>query len=109
MLFISNVSRTAGGVPACICYYNAGINNNYKMRYKQPTEQSIRKRLILLEKSVIGKIADSGSFSARIEILERKLLGKKKSGAISNRLGRLEKSESSINTFKNMNFTSITV
>jgi hypothetical protein len=33
-LFIENVSRTKGGVPACICYYRAGINNNYKMRYR---------------------------------------------------------------------------
>lgn len=34
MLFIENASDTRGGVPACICYYKAGIENNYNMRYK---------------------------------------------------------------------------
>ena len=38
MLFIDNASNTAvvkgeEGIPACICYYRAGINNNYRMRY----------------------------------------------------------------------------
>jgi hypothetical protein len=34
LLFIENASRTNGGLPACICYYKSGIDNNYKMRYK---------------------------------------------------------------------------
>jgi len=34
MLFIDNASTTKGGVPACICYYKAGIENNYRMRYR---------------------------------------------------------------------------
>lgn len=33
MLYISNESDTFGGIPACICYYKAGIDNNYKMKY----------------------------------------------------------------------------
>jgi hypothetical protein len=34
MMFIENASIIRGGVPACFCYYKAGIDNNYKMRYK---------------------------------------------------------------------------
>ena len=41
MLFIENASRTGGGIPACICYYTAGIFNNYNMRYKVPAGESI--------------------------------------------------------------------
>ena len=33
MLYIANESETYGGVPACICYYKSGIDNNYRMRY----------------------------------------------------------------------------
>lgn len=33
MMFIYNASRTKDGVPACMCYYKAGIENNYNMRY----------------------------------------------------------------------------
>tara|TARA_Y100000385_G_scaffold287806_1_gene352897 strand:+ start:28 stop:999 length:972 start_codon:yes stop_codon:yes gene_type:complete len=33
MLYISNESETYGGIPACICYYKSGIENNYKMKY----------------------------------------------------------------------------
>ena len=40
MLFIENASSTCDGVPACICYYRAGIENNYNMRYKVPTIRS---------------------------------------------------------------------
>lgn len=40
MLFIENASRTGGGIPACICYYKAGIYNNYNMRYRVPTIES---------------------------------------------------------------------
>ena len=40
MLFIENASDTKGGVPACICYYKAGIENNYNMRYKDHYDDS---------------------------------------------------------------------
>lgn len=40
MLFIENASKTGGGIPACICYYKAGIYNNYNMRYKVPARES---------------------------------------------------------------------
>lgn len=40
MLFIENASNTKGGVPACICYYKAGIENNYNMRYKDHYDDS---------------------------------------------------------------------
>ncbi len=40
MLFIENASDTRGGVPACICYYKAGIENNYNMRYKDHYDKS---------------------------------------------------------------------
>ena len=33
MLFIENASMTKDGVPACVCYYKAGIENKYNMRY----------------------------------------------------------------------------
>lgn len=33
MLFIDNASTTNNGVPACVCYYKAGIENNYKIRW----------------------------------------------------------------------------
>ena len=33
-LFINNASSTSNGVPACFCYYKAGINNDYTMQYK---------------------------------------------------------------------------
>ena len=33
MLFIDNASTTRDGVPACVCYYKAGIENKYKMRW----------------------------------------------------------------------------
>ena len=33
MLYINNESETFGGIPACICYSKAGIDNNYKMKY----------------------------------------------------------------------------
>ena len=40
MLFIENASSTKKGVPACICYYKAGIKNNYNMRYRDDTLDS---------------------------------------------------------------------
>jgi len=33
-LFINNASVTSNGIPACFCYYKAGINNDYTMQYK---------------------------------------------------------------------------
>lgn len=33
MLFIYNDSRIMEGIPACRCYYKAGIENGYKLRY----------------------------------------------------------------------------
>lgn len=33
MMFIFNASSTKDGIPACMCYYKAGIENNYNMRY----------------------------------------------------------------------------
>jgi len=33
MLYILNGSSTRKGVPACICYYKAGTENNYQMNY----------------------------------------------------------------------------
>lgn len=33
MLYIANELESYGGVPACICYYKSGIDNNYRMRY----------------------------------------------------------------------------
>ena len=35
MLYIANESETYGGVPACICYYKSGIDNNYKIKYAE--------------------------------------------------------------------------
>lgn len=40
MLFIENASSTKNGVPACICYYKAGIMNNYNMRYRDDSIDS---------------------------------------------------------------------
>lgn len=42
MLFIENASSTRKGVPACICYYRAGIENNYKMRYLDSKTQNFK-------------------------------------------------------------------
>ena len=39
MLFIENASTTREGVPACICYYKAGIENNYIMNYKDHNDR----------------------------------------------------------------------
>jgi len=111
MLFISNASRTAGGVPACICYYKAGINNNYKMRYKQPSSRgSLRSRLETLESSVFGETTASGALGERISKLEVTLLDKKTSGAMSERLGVLERAvgkqeSTNYSIFKNMNLS----
>ena len=33
MLFIKNWSESYGGLPACICYYKSGIENNYSVKY----------------------------------------------------------------------------
>jgi hypothetical protein len=114
MLFISNASRTGGGVPACICYYKAGINNNYKMRYKQPSSLgSLRSRLEALESSVFRETTGSGALGGRVTKLEETLLGKKKSGAISVRLGVLERAiepqeSTNYSIFKNMNLSDCT-
>ena len=50
MLFINNASSTNKGIPACICYYKAGIENGYKMRYgpKQFKKMDIEKLKIFI-------------------------------------------------------------
>jgi hypothetical protein len=92
MLFISNASRTREGIPACICYYNAGINNNYKMRCPKAARHDVtpRERLEALESLVFRESADSGVIGGRITKLEKKLLGKKNSGTMGERLNVLE-------------------
>ena len=40
-LFIYNASRTQKGVPACICYYKAGVENKYRMRAKKSSKVSV--------------------------------------------------------------------
>ena len=55
MLHIENASRTARiegeeGIPACICYYRAGIDNNYKMRYFDKVTNSFK---IMYEKNCL--------------------------------------------------------
>lgn len=40
-LFIYNASRTNKGIPACLCYYRAGVQNNYKMRTHKKTGVSV--------------------------------------------------------------------
>ena len=42
-LFIFNASRTKKGIPACICYYRAGIQNNYRMRTKKAGKVNVMK------------------------------------------------------------------
>ena len=37
MLFITNASNIKDGIPACVCYYKAGIENGYKMRHGSKT------------------------------------------------------------------------
>ena len=49
MLFINNISTTRGGVPACMCYYNSGIKNKYKMRYKDKGVVKTMKKKTCLE------------------------------------------------------------
>uniref|UniRef100_A0A6C0EJ75 N-acetyltransferase domain-containing protein n=1 Tax=viral metagenome TaxID=1070528 RepID=A0A6C0EJ75_9ZZZZ len=39
-LFINNGSVTLDGIPACLCYYKAGIINDYTMHYKNDTDPS---------------------------------------------------------------------
>ena len=34
-LFINNASSTSNGVPACFCYFKAGINNDYTLTYNK--------------------------------------------------------------------------
>ena len=46
MLFIDNASFTKDGVPACVCYYKAGIENKYNMRYYDPKTESFKKMTI---------------------------------------------------------------
>ena len=46
MLFIDNASSTKAGVPACVCYYKAGIENKYNMRYYDPKTESFKKMTI---------------------------------------------------------------
>jgi len=33
-IYIENSSQTNDGIPACFCYYKAGLNNNYNMYYQ---------------------------------------------------------------------------
>lgn len=93
MLFISNASQTREGIPACICYYNAGINNNYKMRCPKAARQGVtlRERLEALESLVFRESADSGAVGGRITKLEKRFFGKKNSGAMWERLNVLER------------------
>ena len=42
-LFINNASATSNGIPACFCYYKAGINNNYTMQYKNYKDSTFTK------------------------------------------------------------------
>lgn len=38
-LFIENASRTQSGVPACICYFKSGIDNDYRIRFTTKGQQ----------------------------------------------------------------------
>jgi hypothetical protein len=42
-IYIENSSRTKQGIPACFCYYKAGVQNDYNMYY-QPNEHSLKLR-----------------------------------------------------------------
>jgi len=44
-LFINNASLTSNGVPACFCYYKAGINNDYTMQYKNYKDSTFTKMI----------------------------------------------------------------
>jgi len=42
MLFIENASKTRNGVPACICYITAGIENGYSTHVKDKESEKFR-------------------------------------------------------------------
>jgi len=42
MLFIDNASKTRDGIPACICYLKAGIENGYSVHVKDKESEEFR-------------------------------------------------------------------